>query len=153
MRDEPVNFPVKPYGSGTQKAIDAGVGTLPIVGPLNTALGLFGKSAGNIFVDEENKLANMTPEQRERYRSYWSEQRANAIGRGPENKGQQPFVSPGVPPSLSVSSTPQQGAPTTWENDALAYGYSPEQLKDGQTRALIKQLWDMGFIPKTPTTS
>ena len=157
LRDEPANFPVKPYGSGTQKAIDGALGPLPVIGAINTGLGLFGKSAGNIFVDEENKLANMTPEQRERYRAYWSDKRANAPGRGAENRGQQQFTPVNTTPSgtLSDPSVTTQPTPSnTWEADAVAYGYSQAQLKDPETRGLIKQLWDMGFIPKkAPTTS
>lgn len=47
-------------------------------------------------------------------------------------------------PSEDSTSTPD----TSWEADALAYGYTSSQLSDKETRDLIKQLWEMGFIPK-----
>lgn len=143
------DYPRKPYGTKTEKAIDAAVGVLPIVGPINTVAGLLGYSAGDIFTSEENKLANMTPEQRDRYRAYWAERRANAPGRGPENRGEG-FRGPTPTVPTKGSPSPPQGSPKgTWEADAKAYGYTDAQLKDPETRALIKELWDMGFIPKT----
>lgn len=153
MKDEAYSYPVKPYGSTRQKTIDAAVGVLPVIGQINTGLGALGYSAGNIFVDEENKLANMTPEQRERYRSYWSDKRANAPGRGDESRGSRTDSKAlnAYREATNVTgkrSSKPKDASGSWEADAKAYGYSAEQLKDPETRALIKQLWDMGFIPK-----
>ena len=37
----------------------------------------------------------------------------------------------------------------TWKQDALDYGFTAEQLKDPEIAAYIKQLWEMGWIPKT----
>ena len=153
LRDEPQNFPVKPYGTKTQKAIDTVIGAAPVVGAINTGLGLLGYSAGDIFVSEENKLANMTPEQRERYRAYWSDKRNQRAGpgNGGDSARQTGLLSnrpSGAPASQPAPSGPTPSS-TGWEKDALAYGYSSAQLQDAETRALIKQLWDMGFIPKT----
>ena len=47
-------------------------------------------------------------------------------------------VAPAVEPSSS-----------TWKQDALAYGFTPEQLKDPETAAYIKSLWEMGWIPNS----
>lgn len=157
MRDEPYNMPVKPYGAKTANAIDAVVRPLPVIGQINDVLKLGKKSAGNIFVDEENKLANMTPEQRERYRTYYANQRANAPGQGDTSRGSR-YDSTALQAYRNATSpapdTPTTDAPSgPWEADALAYGYSSDQLKDPETRALIKQLWEMGFIPKTTKAS
>lgn len=154
MKDEAYSYPVKPYGKARQQSIDAAVGVVPVIGQINSGLGAFGYSAGNIFVDEENKLANMTPEQRARYRSYWSDKRANSPGRGDESRGSR-YESTALQAyrnSSTASNKPTSGnnvAAGAWEADAKTYGYSEAQLKDPETRGLIKQLWDMGFIPKT----
>jgi hypothetical protein len=154
MKDEAYSYPVKPYGKARQQSIDAAVGVLPVIGQINSGLQPFGYSAGNIFVDEENKLANMTPEQRDRYRSYWSDKRANSPGRGDESRGSR-YESTALQAyrnSSTASNKPtsgNNGAGGAWEADAKTYGYSEAQLKDPETRGLIKQLWDMGFIPKS----
>lgn len=159
IREEAYSYPVKPYGSTRQKTIDAAVGVLPVVGTINTALSPFGYSAGNIFVNEENKLANMTPEQRDRYRSYWSDKRANSPGRGDESRGSRTDSTAlqayrnSTTDAIKPTSGNKGSSKGAWEADAKAYGYSAEQLKDPETRALIKQLWDMGFIPKTAPAS
>lgn len=157
MKDEAYSYPVKPYGKARQQSIDAAVGVLPVLGQINSGLGAVGYSAGNIFVDEENKLANMTPEQRERYRSYWSDKRANSPGRGDESRGSR-YESTALQAYRNSSTAAKKptsgnnGAGGAWEADAKTYGYSEAQLKDPETRGLIKQLWDMGFIPKaTPS--
>ena len=154
MKDEAYSYPVKPYGKARQQSIDAAVGVLPVLGQINSGLGAVGYSAGNIFVDEENKLANMTPEQRERYRSYWSDKRANSPGRGDESRGSR-YESTALQAYRNSSTAAKKptsgnnGAGGAWEADAKTYGYSEAQLKDPETRGLIKQLWDMGFIPKS----
>jgi hypothetical protein len=154
MKDEAYSYPVKPYGKARQQSIDAAIGVLPVIGPINSGLGALGYSAGDIFVDEENKLANMTPEQRERYRSYWSDKRSNSAGRGDESRGSR-YESTALQAyrnsttATNKSPSKNKGTGGAWEADAKAYGYSADQLKDPETRGLIKQLWDMGFIPKT----
>lgn len=158
MKDEAYSYPVKPYGKARQQSIDAAVGVLPVIGQINTGLGALGYSAGNIFVDEENKLANMTPEQRERYRSYWSDKRANSAGRGDESRGSRYESTALQAYRNSTSATNKltsgnKGSGGAWEADAKTYGYTEAQLKDPETRGLIKQLWDMGFIPKSTPAS
>lgn len=152
------DYPRKPYGTKTKTLINAPLGLVPIVGDINTGLSLAGYSVGDYIVNEENKLANMTPEQRDRYRAYWAEKRANAPGRGPENRGSRDLAMRSDPPPTrpkepTQTSRPSKPASSTWEADAKAYGYTDAQLKDPETRDLIKQLWEMGFIPKSnPST-
>jgi hypothetical protein len=155
MKDEAYSYPVKPYGSKTASTVDGVFDVVPGLGVINRGFGLFGKSAGQNIVNEENKLANMTPEQRERYRSYWSDKRANSAGRGDESRGSR-YESTALQAYRNSSTTATNKSPSgnnvsggAWEADAKAYGYSADQLKDPETRGLIKQLWDMGFIPKT----
>lgn len=45
--------------------------------------------------------------------------------------------------------TQGDSASTAWKQDALAYGFTDEQLRDPEIAAYIKQLWEMGWIPKT----
>lgn len=148
-RPEPQNYPVKPYGAKTKALINAPLGLIPYAGEVNTGLATVGYSVGDYIVNEQNKLANMTPEQRERYRQYWADRRSeDSQGGGAANRENLNVPSASRTPQVTraPAETPVSG---NWQADALAYGYSEAQLKDPEIRALIKELWDMGFIPKT----
>lgn len=57
------------------------------------------------------------------------------------------------PPTPATSAPPsapsEEPSSAMWKQDAMAYGFSPEQLKDPEVAAYIKSLWDMGWIPNS----
>lgn len=75
-------------------------------------------------------------------------------GEGPKRGGDgpitiannQPTDKPQTQGSKPPSSEPES---TSWKQDALKYGFTEDQLKDPEIAAYIKQLWEMGWIPKT----
>ena len=85
---------------------------------------------------------------------YGAQGPANAMGsvnQGPKRGGEGSQLASlnSVSPSAPAAPAPQEPVSTAWMQDAVAYGFSPEQLKDPEIAAYIKMLWDMGWIPNT----
>lgn len=92
----------------------------------------------------KSRWDKMTEAERQAMLQKWDTQNRAALqGDTTRSRDSDPTASSVTPPAPP---TPPK-TPTGWEKDALSYGYSKAQLNDPATRALIKQLWDMGFIP------
>lgn len=142
------NFPVKPYGAKTKAATNFVAGVVPYLGPANAAAALGDMSIGDLVVNQLNRRANLTPQQIEAIRAQNAARRLSQ-DRASEVRDTSPRPSDrDESPRNEGPSSPDGNQSSSWEADALAYGYSAAQLKDKETRALIKQLWEMGFIPK-----
>lgn len=99
------------------------------------------------------RINQMTPAEQAAIKARWAQEQrtyqsgnTNEAGRNDRPAMSMPASAPSAP---QVASQPTDTASANWQSDALAYGYSQAQLNDPEIRALIKELWDMGFIPKT----
>jgi hypothetical protein len=71
-------------------------------------------------------------------------------GEGPKRGGESPMVATlSEPATMSTIAPAAEPVNTSWKQDAMAYGFTPEQLNDPEIAAYIKQLWEMGWIPQT----
>lgn len=117
--------------------------------------------------DLRQRWPSMTNEQRQALIDKWNANNnpgnlgspsGNWVSGGPDsggsggggNKGQYQEAS-NKPPAKPTQAPEKPQENTSWKKDALAYGFTAEQLKESQIAAYIKQLWDMGWIPKTAT--
>lgn len=150
--------PTSPAPSEMQEAVtkhglNLAAGLMPVVGPLNAIGGLFGYSLGDMAVNEQRRVAAMSPAERAAYEARRAQIAASGAsapgGKGGDNK--MPTAGGNQGPSKGGNKSPNtdSASDSGWKADALKYGYSEAQLKDPEIAALIKQLWDMGFIPKS----
>ena len=142
----PLTLPAQP-NKALGAAIDAGFGMTPLGIP-NTLASLFGYSVGDMAANGAN--VPMTPEE-----ALAAENRMIAQGEGKgSNSGRQDFASNDTKdrrPQRDVirDAKTKAKATTRWKQDALAWGFSQDQIDDPEVADLIKQIYDMGFIPKS----
>lgn len=137
----------------TKTLVNTPASLAPVVGPINTVLGLFGNSLGDMAVWDQNRIMNMTGPERAAYDAERAQMAASGASfpgaKGGDNKTPTGGGNEKPTDKDTQTSNTDSKSDQGWKADALAYGYSAEQLKDPEIAALVKQLWDMGFIPKT----
>ncbi len=110
----------------------------------------------------KNRWPSMTNAERQALIDQWNANNnpggpqvaGNAVGgqsEGPKVGGDSPtmisYNQPSAPPrTVGPAAEPVNAV---WKQDAIAYGFTPEQLNDPEIAAYIKQLWDMGWIPQS----
>lgn len=148
----PYNFPTRmPPSKST--AIKTGTNTLaatiPGIGLFNTLASPFGYSAGDAAVWNMNKSLNAPVGSNTSASPTGGSALANYQGRvggnGREGGGRDnPNKKPSNKPSKPINDVKTPDA--VWKQAALDNGYTEAQLKDPEIAALIKQLYDMGFL-------
>lgn len=146
QREPLINREATPYKVFNSAVRAVGNGVFPGVG----TLAMKGVDA------DINRINQMTPAEQAVIKARWATENRAYLSGGisASRSDNRPAIY--VPPSSQapqassgVPETPASSASGNWQADALAYGYSEAQLNDPEIRALIKELWDMGFIPKT----
>lgn len=139
---EPLNLPAQP-NTTLGKAFDMGFGLTPLGLP-NTIAGIFGSSVGDIIANDVN--VPRTPEEiqaiqdRQFATNYTSGEGGSQNGNYQMSQASQDAVR---------RAKSQARTNVAWKADALAYGFTEEQLADREVADLIKQVYDLGFIPKS----
>jgi hypothetical protein len=130
----PLSLPAQP-DVAAGRALDTAVALTPLGMP-NTVAGLFGNSAGDLYANRAN--TPISPDQQ-------------FAGMQGGNSGKD-VVAPAPLPVASAASVAAINAAKSkanvWKKDAVAWGFTQDQLKDPETSKLIKQIYDMGILPK-----
>lgn len=140
---EPLNLPAKP-NTVLGKAIDAGFGLTPLGLP-NSIASLFGYSVGDMIANDVN--VPRTPEEIQAIQErQFATSYGNEGGGGSQSRN---FAMSQASKDAVRSAKTKAKANAAWKTDALAYGFTEEQLADREVADLIKQVYDLGFIPKS----
>lgn len=133
-----LNLPAQP-NTALGTAFDTAIGLTPMGIP-NTIAHLFGSSAGDMLANQAN-----VPVSPEDAAAIELAQFA-ATGSNKDGNGSTSSASSLVDRAKTLMSSLTK-TDTAWKQAARNFGYSEAQLNDPETAALIKQIYDMGFIP------
>lgn len=159
QQGENIAFPIDPRAQQTWGRVATNFGNAVFPG-LGTA---FTYAANKDVKQLQDRWPSMTNAERQAVIDKWSTQGSRGssnvttvIGGKPTDLGDggdgpNYLANNQSPNKPTKDNKPPSSEPvdTTWKQDALKYGFTAEQLKDPEIAAYIKQLWEMGWIPKT----
>jgi hypothetical protein len=134
----PLTLPAQPT-QGLSTAINTAIGGIPGIGIINTIAGLFDSSAGDMIANRENYPVSPEDAANQQVASF-----GGSGGDGGRSSTSNDFRSI-VDTSKRLDSAKTK-ADQGWQTAAKNFGFTDSQLKDKNTSALIKELFDLGFF-------